>query len=75
MAQITNRQLIIGLLESESFVDDGGSCYEAMLNYNIACPYTEGDSRAHCFGKPDDFISRDNCYRCKQEWLDQEVDE
>ena len=37
MAQITNRQLIIGLLESESFVDDGGACYEAMLNYNIAC--------------------------------------
>lgn len=64
MAQITNRQLIVGLLQSESYVDDGGAAYEAMTHYNIACPYTGGDKRAHCFGKPDSFISRDNCYWC-----------
>ena len=75
MSNVTNREFIVNLLKDESWIDDGGASYEAMTHYNIACPYTEGDKRAHCYDKPDDFISRENCYWCKEEWLDREVDE
>lgn len=75
MARITNREYIISLLQDSTFIDDGGAAYEAMVHYNINCPYFEGDDRAHCHGQPDDFICRKNCVPCKEEWLDQEVDE
>ena len=71
---MTNREYIVGLLSEYGFIDDGGTSYEAMVHYNIACPYFDGDERCHCHGKDDDFINRDNCFFCKQEWLDSEVD-
>lgn len=75
MSNVTNREYIANLLAEPSWIDDGGASYEAMVHYNISCPYRAGDERAHCFGKTDDFIARENCVPCKEEWLDQEVDE
>lgn len=75
MSNVTNREYIANLLTDYSRIDDGGAAYEAMVHYNISCPYRVGDERAHCFGKPDGFDTRENCVACKEEWLDQEVDE
>lgn len=69
---MTNRQYMIGLLSDEDFIDDGGASYEAMVNYNVNCPYFSGDNRCHCKGKE---ITIELCYECKEEWLDSEVDE
>ena len=44
-----------------------------MVYYNIDCPYVYNDKRALCgnkVGKGD----RDMCFRCKEQWLDSEVD-
>ena len=70
---MTNREYIIGLLDDEYFVDDDGASYEAMVYYNIACPYRDGDKRCKCRGVAD--ITRDMCFECKEEWLNSEVDE
>lgn len=67
-----NREYLINQLQDENFIDDGGSSYEAMIYYNIACPYNCGDERAICYGK--DEATREMCFRCKEKWLDSEVD-
>lgn len=69
---MTNREYIIQQLSDPNCIDDGGASYEAMVNYHVCCPYTALDERAHCFRKD---INRQRCYRCKEEWLDQEVDQ
>ena len=69
---MTNREYMIAMLSDASFIDDGYAAYEAMIHYNISCPYYCGDSRCHCKGKE---ITREICYFCKEEWLDSEVDE
>lgn len=68
---MTNREYMIALLRDWAFVDDGGASYEAMVYYNVACPYTAGDKRAVCRSRE---INRENCYACKEAWLDDEVD-
>lgn len=72
---ITNREYMINQLQNEDFLDDGGASYEAMLYYNIACPYFYHDERCHCNNIEYDKVTRGICYYCKQEWLDMEVDE
>lgn len=54
-------------------IDDGGASYEAMVYYNIDCPYIYSDERALCGNKVSE-VSRDTCFRCKETWLDSEVD-
>lgn len=71
---MTNREYMVSLLSDDGQIDDGYASYEAMVHYNIKCPYFSGDKRAHCHNKDDDFINRDNCYYCKEEWLDRKVD-
>lgn len=44
---MTNREYMIGLLSSRGFVDDGGASYEAMIFYNVECPYYSGDGRGN----------------------------
>ena len=75
MKRMTNREYMITLLSDDDAFDDGGASYEAMVYYNINCPYNEGDARAHCCMEDYSFINRDNCFHCKQEWLESEVDE
>lgn len=70
---MTNREYMIGLLSSSGFVDDGGASYEAMVYYDVNCPYCAGDKRGYC--SSDGKINRENCYGCKEEWLESEVDE
>ena len=75
---MTNREKIVGLLQDENFIDDGGVSYEAMIYYNIACPYSFGDDRAVCYEDGeviDELVNRKNCVICKEKWLDSEVDE
>lgn len=67
-----NREYLIELLKDTDFIDDNGASYEAMLNYTINCPYFNGDKRALCYKKEPD---RDLCFKCKQKWLDSEVEE
>lgn len=71
--RMTNREYMIGLLSSSDFVDDGRASYEAMVYYNINCPYSAGDERGHC--SADGKINRENCFSCKEIWLDSNVDE
>lgn len=68
---MTNREYMIGLLSDEYFIDDGGASYEAMVYYNVNCPYFDGDNRCYCKDKE---ITRELCYECKEEWLDSEID-
>lgn len=69
---MTNREYMIALLQNDSFVDDGGASYEAMVFYHVACPYFEGNRRRKCRNGD---INEEICYQCKEEWLDSEVDE
>lgn len=81
---MTNREYIINLLldglewqdkELERVdIDDDGASYESIVYYNIDCPYTCKDIRALC---GDDFskANYDVCFRCKERWLNSEVDE
>jgi len=70
---MTNRECMIGLLSDNTFIDDGGASEEALIFYNISCPYCDGDRRAACH---EDYnaINWHTCIRCKTEWLDSEVD-
>ena len=81
---MTNREYVINLLldglkeQDKEFkrvsIDDGGSTYETMVYYNICCPYVYNDKRALCGNKVGK-VDRDTCFRCKEQWLDSEVDE
>lgn len=80
---MTNLEYIIAALMGE--IDDGDASWEAVVYYNIACPYFGGDRRGHCY--PDEYrngtvdracqkeLTRELCVGCKAEWLEQEVDE
>lgn len=80
---MTNREYVINLLldgleeQDKEFkrvsIDDGGASYEAMVYYNIDCPYVYNDKRALCGNKVGK-VDRDMCFRCKEQWLDSEVD-
>ena len=72
--EITNRQYLIEQLEDPDFIDDGGASYEATIYYNITCPYFCSDERALCYGKAIENVDREMCFRCKEKWLDSEID-
>ena len=82
---MTNREYMINLLldglESSGrclnrvSIDDAGSIEEAMIYYNINCPYYAGDKRAYCRKEGSLVLSREVCVACKAHWLEQEVDE
>lgn len=69
-----NRDYLIMQLTDPNSIDDGGASYEATVYYNIACPYFSGDARALCYGNGIG-TTREECYECKEQWLNQEVDE
>ena len=70
---MTNRELLIGILSDEYFIDDGGATEESVIYYNIKCPYKACDERCLC--KEESELSRDMCVECKGRWLDQEMEE
>lgn len=69
---MTNLEYMIASLTDQ--IDDGGASYEATVHYNVKCPYSLGDKRAPCYGKESYYQSRENCFSCKHEWLNKEVD-
>ena len=79
---MTNREYMINLLldglESRLnrvCIDDDGASEEAMIYYNISCPYYAGDKRAYCRNNSGLLATREMCTDCKTHWLEQEVDE
>ena len=82
---MTNREYIINLLLdgleengkhlNRVCIDDGGASEEAMIYYNISCPYYAGDKRAYCQNNSGLLATREMCTDCKTHWLEQEVDE
>lgn len=71
---MTNREFMAKVLSDENLDPfDNGADGEALVFYNIKCPYYLGDKRAHCNGKVS--INRELCVACKMEWLEMEVDE
>lgn len=34
----------------------------------------DGDERALCYGKEIDKVNREMCFKCKEKWLDSEID-
>ncbi len=70
---MTNREYMARQLADPDWIDDGGASYEAMVHYNIDCPYFVGDIRCHCKGS-EESPTRKMCSECKMEWLEAEVD-
>lgn len=81
----TNREMMIALLLEgaedrdktlkralalEKLIDDSGASEEAMVHYNIGCPYCNDKD---CKLKKDEDSNRETCVRCKCEWLDRKV--
>lgn len=73
--KMTNREYLIAQLSDENFIDDSGASYEATIYYSIACPYFTGDERALCYKHGCTDLNRDECFMCKEKWLNSEVDE
>lgn len=69
---MTNQEYLIAALNDE--IDDGGASWEAVIHYNIACPYTLGDKRALCRSHTTR-MSRETCVQCKEAWLNAQMDE
>lgn len=69
---MTNREYVIEQLKDDNFIDDSGSSYEATIYYNINCPYFSGDKRAFCYNQGES--TREMCFRCKEKWLNSEVE-
>lgn len=66
---MTNREVMIMALQGK--FDDYGT-EEALIYYNVNCPYLSGDERCECNYKE---TTREVCSECKYKWLDSEVDE
>lgn len=83
---MTNVEYMVNLLNDfmnendiefhEISIDDGRAAKEAMIYYNIDCPYYCRDSRCECKdNKPTEDVTREQCVECKYKWLASEVDE
>lgn len=72
---MTNREYIIAQLSGEDCIDDNGASYESMVCNSIACPYFTGDERAFCLYEDVKENDYDTCFKCKENWLNSEVQE
>lgn len=65
----TNKDYLIAALTDS--IDDGGSSYEAVAKYNIACPYVEYSDclNEHEGNEYDTTEYNEGCVRCKMAWL------
>lgn len=43
--------------------------------FQICCTHGCDDERGECYRKPLDDITTDMCVKCKEKWLDSEVEE
>ena len=72
---MTNREYIISQLSDKDCIDDDGASYESMVCNSIACPYFTGDERAFCLYEDVKENDYDTCFKCKENWLNSEVQE
>lgn len=72
---MTNREYIIAQLSGKDCIDDNGASYESMVCNSIACPYFTGDERAFCVREDIKENDMDLCFKCKENWLNSEVQE
>lgn len=72
---MTNREYIISQLSDKDCVDDDGASYESMVCNSIACPYFTGDERAFCLYEDVEENDQSMCFKCKENWLNSEVQE
>lgn len=72
---MTNREYIIAQLSDQDCIDDNGASYESMVCNSIACPYFTGDERAFCVREDIKENDMDLCFKCKENWLNSEVQE
>lgn len=72
---MTNREYIITQLSDKDCIDDNGASYESMVFNSIACPYFTGDERAFCVREDIKENDMDLCFKCKENWLNSEVQE
>lgn len=70
---MTNRKYLINQLSDPDYIDDSGASYESTVYYNVACPYFGKDKRALC-NKNSELPTREMCFKCKEKWLNSEVD-
>ena len=74
--EIKNEQqrILNSTLSDKNFIVDDGASYEAMICDSIACPYLCGDKRALCYYHDETELDRNECFMCKERWLNSEVD-
>ena len=72
--KVTNKDYIITALAED--IDDGGSGYVSVAEYQINCPYVwNSDCLNHV--KNVEYDSKEykkNCVKCKLAWLEREYD-
>ena len=71
----TNRDYIIAALAEE--VDDGGSSYVSVAEYNIDCPYCWNKDCLNHLHEDIEYDTKkwkENCVKCKLAWLEREYD-
>ena len=70
----TNKDYLIAVLSDN--IDDGGSSYASVAEYNIECPYLGMED---CLNEHNEYEYgteeyKGGCIRCKLRWLDREYD-
>lgn len=70
---MTNREYMIVLLSNKDFIGEDNEKYKKMVRENIDCPYHGEGTMALCMGGY--IINNETCFKCKNQWLDSEVDE
>lgn len=71
---MTNREYLIAQLSSPDWIDDDGEAYKTTVYCILDCPYGCGNPKALCqWHEMESDIS--TCFKCKEKWLDDEVDE
>ena len=80
---ITNAEYMISVLRSiledekievHPLVRDDRASKEAMVYYNIKCPYRAYDKRGKCSEIKTYSPTKEQCYECKYDWLTNQVD-
>lgn len=70
----TNKDYLVAVFADA--IDDGGSSYEAVARYDIACPYYHSSDclNEHEGNKCDTKEYTEGCVRCKMAWLERGFD-
>ena len=65
---MTNKEMIIKVLNGDIDIDDGGAFEEMIITYHINCPYRLNEGL--CAGVNYEDMTTSLCTACKEEWLE-----